>query len=48
MSWLLEAHEKSPKGDAEMQWLNGDSRLVIVAGRFVFILLPSDRYLKPF
>jgi hypothetical protein len=33
MSWLLEAHEKGQKTEMDKQWLNGDSRLVIVAGR---------------
>lgn len=33
MSWLIDSYQKSPSKADEIQWLNGDSRLIIVAGR---------------
>ncbi|KAH8811348.1 cytochrome P450 monooxygenase-like protein [Xylogone sp. PMI_703] len=32
MSWLIDSYQKSPSKADEIQWLNGDSRLIIVAG----------------
>lgn len=45
VSWLVEAYEKSDPAnqEEELQWLSGDSRLIIIAGRQVPTFEPTEK-----
>jgi hypothetical protein len=47
MSWLLEASKAAKNEREDKNWLSGDSRLIIVAGRFV-TTHPSPLAPQPF
>jgi hypothetical protein len=47
MSWLLEASKVAEDQREDKNWLSGDSRLIIVAGRYLN-LTTSPRPVLPF